>query len=65
VAAGQGEVACTAVLIQAGADISKVTDYDETPLDCAHDCSLPKESAVIAKLLQEAERNLRRVRIGV
>ena len=61
----QGSVACTAVLIQAGADISTVTDYDETPLDCAHDCSLPKESAVIAKLLQEAERNLRRVRIGV
>ena len=48
----QGSVACTAVLIQAGADISIVNDDDMTPLDIIAVNYGPEEE--IAKLLRVA-----------
>ena len=57
----QGSVACTAVLIQAGADISKVNDDDMTPLDYCSDMYGPKEE--IAKLLQSRENFRAKIRV--
>jgi ankyrin repeat protein len=55
----QGSVACTAVLIQAGADISKVNGAGMTPLDVAmqslNDAVDGSRYEEIAKLLRVAE----------